>query len=119
MSLPSPLPEALQKVNPYEQLSDEELDTLVREAVDIRFRMAMLRPEQVAAKMIEHGCPADAAYQQVKLRGLRQFAAKFYLDCEDAERGDSEAKRRVEFVEAGWAETRRRTAVSRETEAAP
>lgn len=96
-----------EKIQPYADLSDPELAALVAAAADIRTRMALLSPGECAETLISHGMPRRAAYEQVRTPGLRFFAAKFKLDCEDAEKGDPQARARVEYCEEEWARMRR------------
>lgn len=94
-------------IQPYAGLSDSELAELAGQATDIRLRLAELSPGEVAQTLIDHGMPADAARMQVSTPGLRTFAAKFHLDCQDMLFGDAEARARVEYCEAAWADMNR------------
>jgi hypothetical protein len=100
----------IEKIRPYEHLSDPELNQLVDAAVDYRLRMALLEPAQVKASLIAHGCPAVAAERMVANPQMRPHAARFHLDTADALLGDPEAAARVAHMEEGWAKLRRRGA---------
>jgi hypothetical protein len=95
------------KTRPYEHLSDQDLNRLVDEAADLRLRLALLRPEAVAATMIAHGCPRREAHKQVGDPVLRGYAARFHLDVADAALGYPQARARVEHCELGWERLRR------------
>jgi hypothetical protein len=92
-----------EKRHPYAGLTDQELNELVGEAADLRLRLAMLSPGEVAETLIAHGMPERSAREQVRTPGLRTFAAKFHLDTVDAKLGDRAAAERVEHCRAGWA----------------
>jgi hypothetical protein len=96
-----------ERIRPYEQLSDPELNQLVDAAVDLRLRLAMLSPGEVRQTMIEHGCPREAADMQTRDPRFRIYAAKFHLDVEDAALGDRAARERVDHVTESWAALRR------------
>jgi hypothetical protein len=102
--------QGVEKIQPYEHLSDAELHELTGEAADLQLRMSQLVAGEVAARMNEHGCPLLAAHRTVKHPLLAPSCYRFYLDCEDAERGDPEAKARVEIMERGWEALRSRGA---------
>lgn len=86
----------------FEHLSDVELGQVAEEMADIYERAMAPSTRQVIAKMVHYDCPRRAAEQQMKHGGLALYARLFYVDAEDAERGDPEAKERLERCREAW-----------------
>lgn len=86
-----------------ELLSDVELGQVADELADIYERAMAPSTDQVIAKMIHYGCPRKAAIEQLKHPGLALYARQFYVDAEDAERGEPIAKARLERTKEQWA----------------
>lgn len=86
-----------------EHLSDAELGEVAEDMADIYERAMAPSETQIIAKMIHYGCPRRAAEQQMAHPGLSLYARQFYVDAEDAEHGDPEAKARLERVQEAWA----------------
>lgn len=66
-------------------------------------------PDSVlVGNMCAHGHPREEAFTQFKRSMPRQYhmlrglALKFWLDCVYADRGDADAKERVEYCEHIW-----------------
>lgn len=85
-----------------EHLSDAELGQVAEEMADVYERAMRPSDAQIIAKMVYYGCPRKAAERQMKHSGLSLYARQFYVDAEDAEHGDPEAKKRLEQIKAGW-----------------
>jgi len=62
---------------------------------------------ELIANLVAHGNPRWSAEQLRNNPPLRLIATKFFIDCEDAARGDREAKQRVDFIRAQWEAARR------------
>lgn len=93
----------LDKIRPYEHLSEAELEQLADEAAILRLRLAPLTYAAVEASLTEHGCPANVAHRLVRNPMMVLHACRFHLDLQDAALGDPEAKARVEHMQDGWA----------------
>jgi hypothetical protein len=87
----------------FEHMSDLELGKVAEEMADIYERAMAPSTDQVIAKMIHYGCPRGAAVQQMRHPGLALYGRQFYVDAEDAERGEPEAKARLEQTTEAWA----------------
>jgi hypothetical protein len=90
-----------------EHLSDAELGQVAEEMADIYERAMAPSTYQVIAKMVHYGCPRGAAVQQMKHPGLALYGRQFYVDAEDAEHGDPDAKERLERVREAWSRLNR------------
>jgi hypothetical protein len=81
-------------------------------------RPSRVRPEKVLTlpnipdsilinKLVEMGQPRPHATIAMDSPQLKAAATIFYFDCLDAEKGDKEAKHRVEYVRDQWDRMRR------------
>jgi hypothetical protein len=86
-----------------EMLSDAELGIVAEEMATVYERAMEPSSAQVIAKMVHYGCPRRAAEQQMRHPGLALYARQFYVDAEDAEFGEPEAKARLERCQESWA----------------
>lgn len=86
-----------------ENLSDAELGVVAEEMADNYERAMAPSTGQVIAKMVHYGCPRSSAVQQMRHPGLALYGRQFYVDAEDAERGEPVAKERLERVTEAWA----------------
>lgn len=87
---------------PLKDWTDAELDALAEEmALNVK-RMNEATDSEVIRCLIDNGCPAEDAAQQLKMYGLASFARQFYLDVQDAKLGNPEAKARVGQVRDAW-----------------
>jgi hypothetical protein len=85
-----------------EMMSDAELGVVADEMAGIYERAMSPSEMQIIAKMVHYGCPRQAAQQQMNHPGLALYARQFYVDAEDAEHGDPDAKERVEKCREAW-----------------
>lgn len=99
-------------------ISDSEANALVDEAIDLRNRLSWPTDAEVIRCMIDNGCPPKDAERQVTAsrkatsQYLGMFARKFYVDVQDAAKGDPEAKARVEHVREAWGRQKARQAAA-------
>lgn len=90
------------KLTLFEMMSDAELGQVADQMADVYERAMAPSTMQVIAKMIHYGCPRRSAEMQMKHGGLALYARQFYVDAEDAEHGDPDAKKRVGEISEAW-----------------
>jgi hypothetical protein len=97
----------------FSKLTDVELDLIAEELAGTVERMQNVTDSEAIRCMIDNGCPARDAAEQVKHPQLGVFARQFYVDCQDARLGNAEARAKVEAVREGWAKMNKALAAAR------
>ena len=90
----------------------EERNRRIREQHDGLPRMRAVPDDELIANLVVYGQPRWSAEQLRDNPQLRLAATLFLFDCEDAARGDRQAKQKVDILREQWVRGRQAELIS-------